>query len=448
MIESGDRVLALVRWKGHGKGSGVEMDSRGAHLWTFRTVSSCASTSTAIATRPERPLELGGNGVALVVMEEKDAVIVGARCAGSTLAIALAQRGWDVVVVDRDTFPSDTISTHMMFPNTLARFEQLGVLDTLRADHRLPSLGWRVVGLGHETAGTFTPIEGFDRGLVGSPNHAGQGDRRHGARGGSRGPLRRAGGRPDRLGTEEDPVGGVVLENGDEIRAKWVFGADGRGSTVAGELGIEKERQQQGEIAFMWAYWSGIPDDGFGTTDIQEDAILIRWALEDGLTMLVSSGPTSSPMARRTSGFATTSRSYRVPRLAAARASRGGRDGLRPGRRTRVADARVLPQADAAPAGRCWATPATSSTRAPRRGSATRSSRRSTSPSSSPAPTRPRGIRGLARERANEHYDWSFSWGASPAPRSRRSSSAAGRASPTPARTCATRTAAWSRPRR
>jgi flavin-dependent dehydrogenase len=81
-------------------------------------------------------------------MEERDAVIVGARCAGSTLAIALAQRGWDVLVVDRDTFPSDTISTHMMFPNTLARFEQLGVLDSLRDGHHLSSLAWRVIGLG------------------------------------------------------------------------------------------------------------------------------------------------------------------------------------------------------------------------------------------------------------------------------------------------------------
>jgi 2-polyprenyl-6-methoxyphenol hydroxylase-like FAD-dependent oxidoreductase len=224
-------------------------------------------------------------------MEEKDAVIVGARCAGSTLAIALAERGWDVALIDRDTFPSDTISTHMMFPNTLARFEQLGVLDRLRSDHRLSSLGWRVVGLGHETAGTFTPIEGFDRGtsvrrialdkaIVDTALAAGA-DGRFGMR------------VVDLIGsgTAEDPVAGVVLDNGDEIRAKWVFGADGRGSAVAGKLGIEKERRQQGEIAFMWAYWSGIPDDGFGTTDIQEDAILIRWAVEDGITMLTSTGP-------------------------------------------------------------------------------------------------------------------------------------------------------------
>jgi 2-polyprenyl-6-methoxyphenol hydroxylase-like FAD-dependent oxidoreductase len=224
-------------------------------------------------------------------MEEKDAIIVGARCAGSTLAIALAERGWDVALIDRDTFPSDTISTHMMFPNTLARFEQLGVLDRLRADHRLPSLGWRVVGLGHEIAGTFTPIEGFDRGssvrrialdkaIVDTAIAAGA-EGRFGER------------VVDLIGSgsEEDPVAGVVLDNGEEIRAKWVFGADGRGSTVAGKLGIEKERPQQGEIAFMWAYWSGVPDDGFGTTDIQDDAILVRWAVEDGLTLLVSTGP-------------------------------------------------------------------------------------------------------------------------------------------------------------
>src|SRR5262249_61785606 len=79
-----------------------------------------------------------------------------------TLAIALAQRGWEVLLVDRDTFPSDTVSTHIFYPNTLARFEQLGVLETLLASHSLPSLEWRVVGLGHEISGRFTAVGGFD----------------------------------------------------------------------------------------------------------------------------------------------------------------------------------------------------------------------------------------------------------------------------------------------
>jgi hypothetical protein len=36
LIGSGDRILALVRWRGRGKGSGIEVEAGGAHLWWFR----------------------------------------------------------------------------------------------------------------------------------------------------------------------------------------------------------------------------------------------------------------------------------------------------------------------------------------------------------------------------------------------------------------------------
>ncbi len=81
-------------------------------------------------------------------MERFDAVIVGARCAGSTLATALAHRDWDVALIDRDTFPSTTVSTHLLYPNTLARLERLGVLDTLRSEHELAFASHRLVALG------------------------------------------------------------------------------------------------------------------------------------------------------------------------------------------------------------------------------------------------------------------------------------------------------------
>ncbi|HKH41933.1 MAG TPA: nuclear transport factor 2 family protein [Solirubrobacterales bacterium] len=35
-VEAGDRVLVLITWIGRGKGSGAQIESRGAHLWTFR----------------------------------------------------------------------------------------------------------------------------------------------------------------------------------------------------------------------------------------------------------------------------------------------------------------------------------------------------------------------------------------------------------------------------
>jgi 2-polyprenyl-6-methoxyphenol hydroxylase-like FAD-dependent oxidoreductase len=223
-------------------------------------------------------------------MVEKDAVIVGARCAGSTLAIELARRGWDVLVVDRDSFPSETVSTHFVYPNTVARFDQLGVLDQLQARHEVPFLANRIVGLGHEIEGSFTSVSGFEHCIGPRRSALDQAIIDAALAAGAEG---RFGERVVDLigaGTEGDPVTGVVLENGEEIRAKWVFGADGRGSTVAGKLGLEKERPQQGEIAFLFGYWSGIPDNGHMTLAAREDALGNRWAIEDGLTMLIAGG--------------------------------------------------------------------------------------------------------------------------------------------------------------
>ena len=35
-IGSGDEIIAVVRSRGRGKGSGAEVDARGPHLWSFR----------------------------------------------------------------------------------------------------------------------------------------------------------------------------------------------------------------------------------------------------------------------------------------------------------------------------------------------------------------------------------------------------------------------------
>ena len=49
-----------------------------------------------------------------------DVIVVGARCAGSPVAMLLARAGYRVLVVDRATFPSDTISTHLIHPPGVA----------------------------------------------------------------------------------------------------------------------------------------------------------------------------------------------------------------------------------------------------------------------------------------------------------------------------------------
>jgi 2-polyprenyl-6-methoxyphenol hydroxylase-like FAD-dependent oxidoreductase len=221
---------------------------------------------------------------------EYDAVIVGARCAGSTLAITLAERDWDVLIVDRDTFPSKTVSTHFLYPNTLARFERLGVLDTLRESHDVPLVANRVIGLGHRVEGLYTPIDGFDRGASPRRFALDKAIVDTALKAGAEGSFGKRVVELIGSGTDDDPVAGVVLEGGERIRAKWVFGADGRGSTVAGRLGVEKDRPLKGELAFLFAYWKGIPDNGFMTMDIHPDEVVTRGAVEDGLHILIAGG--------------------------------------------------------------------------------------------------------------------------------------------------------------
>src|ERR1700704_6585451 len=60
-----------------------------------------------------------------------DAIIVGARCAGSPTATLLARKGYRVLVVDRATFPSDTVSTHVLQPLAVAALARWGLLDRL-----------------------------------------------------------------------------------------------------------------------------------------------------------------------------------------------------------------------------------------------------------------------------------------------------------------------------
>ena len=49
-----------------------------------------------------------------------DAIVVGARCGGSPTAMLLARKGYRVLLVDKATFPSDTMSTHLVHPPAVA----------------------------------------------------------------------------------------------------------------------------------------------------------------------------------------------------------------------------------------------------------------------------------------------------------------------------------------
>jgi 2-polyprenyl-6-methoxyphenol hydroxylase-like FAD-dependent oxidoreductase len=62
-----------------------------------------------------------------------DAIIIGARCAGSPTAMLLARRGFKVLLVDKTTFPSDTVSTHILWPHGAEMLGRWGLLQRLAA---------------------------------------------------------------------------------------------------------------------------------------------------------------------------------------------------------------------------------------------------------------------------------------------------------------------------
>ena len=220
-----------------------------------------------------------------------DAIVVGARCAGATVATLMARAGRRVLLLDRDEFPSDTVSTHQLFPDSLHLLDELGVGERLRAEHRLRPVeySWRV--LGHAVAGGFTPVGGHDRTysirrvvldstMVRTAVEAGAeprfGTTVHHLIG---------------TGTEQDPVRGVVTDTGERLLAPWVIGADGRTSTVARRLGLAKSQQRRGEVSMLFAYWEGLPDSGWCHIDVQGRLSLMSAPCEDGVHLLSVAGP-------------------------------------------------------------------------------------------------------------------------------------------------------------
>lgn len=88
-----------------------------------------------------------------------DAIVVGARCAGSPTAMLLARAGLRVLLLDRSTFPSDIMSTHFLHPWGLAYLKTWGLLDRLLATDA-PT--WKANTLDLEVARVTAPIEPDD----------------------------------------------------------------------------------------------------------------------------------------------------------------------------------------------------------------------------------------------------------------------------------------------
>ncbi|MGX9788900.1 NAD(P)/FAD-dependent oxidoreductase [Mycobacterium sp. MMS18-G62] len=189
-----------------------------------------------------------------MTVERFDVVIVGARCAGSPLAIMLARQGLRVCVLDRARFPSDTPSTHLIQPCGVDVLGRLGALDAILAagaaeldEIVLVTDDVRIETVRDETVSALPGIcirrVTLDALLVEAASDAGV--------------AVRTGTRVTGLITDDGRVTGVQTDTG-PIVAQLVVGADGRHSTVASSVGAAEYHVTPPGRMPAWAYYEGV----------------------------------------------------------------------------------------------------------------------------------------------------------------------------------------------
>src|SRR5882672_1890860 len=73
-----------------------------------------------------------------------DVIVVGAGPAGAATAILLCERGLDVIVLDRATFPRPKLCGEYLSPESARILDRLGVLKTIDAAGAAPLSGMRI----------------------------------------------------------------------------------------------------------------------------------------------------------------------------------------------------------------------------------------------------------------------------------------------------------------
>jgi len=229
-----------------------------------------------------------------------DAIVVGARCAGSPTAMLLARAGHRVLLVDRATFPSDTVSTHAVHAPGVAALRRFGLLEQLETTGcpRVPRYSY---DFGPFTiSGSPKPADGdisyaygprrtvLDKILVDAAAEAGaelregfaveelvfDGEAVTGLRGHARG-------------------GRTVTES-----ARIVIGADGRTSAVAKGVRAAEYNEQPAEAAWYYTYWSNLPVDGIELY-IRPGRGWVALGTHDGLTLVGVGWPIAEFEANR-----------------------------------------------------------------------------------------------------------------------------------------------------
>jgi 2-polyprenyl-6-methoxyphenol hydroxylase-like FAD-dependent oxidoreductase len=188
-----------------------------------------------------------------------DVVVVGARAAGAATALLLARQGFDVVVVDRDDFPSDTVSTHQIARPGVVQLHRWGLLEAVLASGAPPIRQISFSGAGESVTRTVKHSAGV--GVLVAPRRyildtlVADAAAAAGAR--FRVGVTVEGVRFDSNGRAVGVHGRDRAGGPTEIGARFVVGADGLGSRVARAVGAEIVEERGATGAVRYAYFAG-----------------------------------------------------------------------------------------------------------------------------------------------------------------------------------------------
>jgi len=194
-----------------------------------------------------------------------DVIVVGARCAGSAIAMLLARKGYRVVLLDRDTFPSDMVmSTHFIHQRGVACLARWGLRDQVVSTESAPVTRFDIDVGPFTLSGSPPSVDGeacafaprrifLDEILIRAAASSGV-DVREGCR-------------VEALLMEDGRVTGVrgLIEKGRGTfleKARIVIGADGPSSRVAAEVRAEEYNSKPALQGTAWIYWKGVPLKG------------------------------------------------------------------------------------------------------------------------------------------------------------------------------------------
>jgi 2-polyprenyl-6-methoxyphenol hydroxylase-like FAD-dependent oxidoreductase len=225
--------------------------------------------------------------------ERFDVVIVGARCAGSPLAMFLKRAGLSVCVIDQAGFPSDTLSTHMFQLSGIEILQKLGVLDAVLASGAPPITDCYMRFEDVDLSGPprLRPTDpnvpmlcvrriSLDVHLVEAAVKEGVEMRLH---------TRVTG-----LLHKNGRVAGIRIIDGDgsdgTIEADLVVGADGRLSTIARLTGARRYHVVPSERLSTWAYFRGVPPQRVARVYYHRlgDDFVVAAPADDGLFMAIA----------------------------------------------------------------------------------------------------------------------------------------------------------------